>query len=163
MAPYQLLRSHWEELQVSIAPLLLQNSLHSCVPSSCQQACRVLLRRAYAYSVASAACDRSTCNVASRRVQALGSLPGEKLARVLEIISEGNNALATGGSVDEVELDIDMLDNATLFKLDQYANDVLAVRRLYCCPRNACLSLNAITTAHVLKALCVAALSLSRH
>ncbi len=60
-------------------------------------------------------------------MQALGSLPGEKLARVLEIISEGNNALATGGSADEVELDIDMLDNATLFKLDQYANEVLAV------------------------------------
>ena len=60
--------------------------------------------------------------------QALGSLPGEKLARVLEIISEGANALATGGSADEVELDIDMLDNATLFKLDQYTTEILAVR-----------------------------------
>ncbi len=63
-------------------------------------------------------------------VQALGSLPGEKLARVLEIISEGANALATGGSAEEVELDIDMLDNATLFKLDQYTTEILAVRRL---------------------------------
>jgi len=62
-------------------------------------------------------------------VQALGSLPGEKLARVLEIISEGANALATGGSAEEVELDIDMLDNATLFKLDQYTTEILAVRR----------------------------------
>ena len=69
-----------------------------------------------------------TYAVYMRCSQALGSLPGEKLARVLEIISEGANALATGGSADEVELDIDMLDNATLFKLDQYTTEILAVR-----------------------------------
>lgn len=60
----------------------------------------------------------------------MGSLPGERLGRVLEIIAEGSSAarLSSGGAQDELELDIDQLDNATLFNLEQYTSQVLAVR-----------------------------------
>ena len=51
----------------------------------------------------------------------LGMMPADKLARVVEIINSGPSQLATGDD-DEIELDIDALDNVTLWKLDDYVN-----------------------------------------
>lgn len=60
--------------------------------------------------------------------QALGTLPGEKLAGVLNIVAEGKSALGMNGNGDELELDIDQLDDDTLLKLEKYTTGVLAVR-----------------------------------
>jgi len=58
----------------------------------------------------------------------LGQLPGEGLARVLEIIAEGPSApTATGAeSEEEYELDIDALDPETLWALQTYVESMLA-------------------------------------
>eukprot|EP00897_Mesotaenium_endlicherianum_P001996 jgi/Mesen1/1824/ME000141S00984 len=48
----------------------------------------------------------------------LGKLPGDKLGRVVQIISEKNPSL--NQTEDEIELDIDSLDNDSLWELDRY-------------------------------------------
>lgn len=53
----------------------------------------------------------------------LGTLPGERLARVLEIIASGPSAAALGGD-EECELDVDALDSDTLWKLQAYVDAV---------------------------------------
>ena len=59
-----------------------------------------------------------------RRISvALGALPGDKLPRVLEIVSESIKA-SDYGDEEEVELDIDALDDETLRKLQQYVDSV---------------------------------------
>jgi Bromodomain extra-terminal - transcription regulation/Bromodomain len=55
----------------------------------------------------------------------LGTLPGERLTRVLEIISEGPSAPAPDAE-DEYELDIDALDSDTQWKLQAYVDAVSA-------------------------------------
>ena len=61
--------------------------------------------------------------------QALGSLPGEKLAGVLNIVAEGKSVL--GMANEELELDIDQLDDDTLLKLEKYTTGILAVQTLH--------------------------------
>lgn len=56
---------------------------------------------------------------------AFSTLPGERLARVLEIIAEGPSASTLEDS-DEVELDLDSLDAETLWKLQAYMDSVAA-------------------------------------
>ncbi|CAI5484964.1 unnamed protein product [Closterium sp. Yama58-4] len=48
----------------------------------------------------------------------LGKLPPEKLDRIVQIISERNPDLSQ--NADEIELDIDSLDNETLWELERY-------------------------------------------
>jgi len=57
---------------------------------------------------------------------ALGSLPGDKLYRVLEIVSESNGI--SPEDEEEVELDIDSLDDRTLRKLQDYVNSVASAQ-----------------------------------
>jgi len=54
---------------------------------------------------------------------ALGALPGDKLYRVLEIVSESSN-LSGLDEQEEVELDIDSLDDETLWKLHRYVESI---------------------------------------
>jgi hypothetical protein len=59
-----------------------------------------------------------------RRISvALGALPGDKLPRVLEIVSESIK-VSDYADQEEVELDIDALDDDTLRKLQQYIDSV---------------------------------------
>lgn len=59
-----------------------------------------------------------------RRISlALGALPGDKLYRVLEIVSE--SIKDCGDEDEEVELDIDALDDDTLRKLQDFVDSVL--------------------------------------
>ena len=74
------------------------------------------------------ACALSGTNTLYPFWQALGTLPGEKLAGVLNIVAEGKSALGMNGNGDELELDIDQLDDDTLLKLEKYTTGVLAVR-----------------------------------
>jgi hypothetical protein len=53
---------------------------------------------------------------------ALGMLPGNKLQRVLEIVAECPTINYEGD--DEIELDIDTLDQATLKKLQRYVDSI---------------------------------------
>jgi hypothetical protein len=53
----------------------------------------------------------------------LGSLPGERLARVLEIVAAGPSAETLEGD-EECEFDIDALDAGTLWKLQAYVDSV---------------------------------------
>ena len=53
----------------------------------------------------------------------LGMLPAEKLGRVIQIINEGPSKI--DNNEEEIELDIDKLDNETLFKLDRYVKNCL--------------------------------------
>jgi len=53
----------------------------------------------------------------------LGSLPGERLARVLEIVAAGPSADTLEGD-EECEFDIDALDAGTLWKLQAYVDSV---------------------------------------
>ena len=53
----------------------------------------------------------------------LGKLPAEKLERVLQIISERNPNLSQND--DEIELDIDSLDQQTLWELDRYVTNCM--------------------------------------
>lgn len=55
---------------------------------------------------------------------ALGSLPGDMLYRVLEIISESAKS-ENYDDQDEVELDIDSLDDETLWKLQDYVDSII--------------------------------------
>jgi hypothetical protein len=57
---------------------------------------------------------------------AVGTLPGERLARVLEIIAEGPSAPAVGEEDEECELDIDSLDVETLWKMQAFVDAVQA-------------------------------------
>lgn len=59
-----------------------------------------------------------------RLSHALGTLPGERLARVLEIIADGPSAPQPDND-EEYELDIDALDTATAWKLHAYVGSVL--------------------------------------
>ena len=54
----------------------------------------------------------------------LGMLPAEKLGRVVQIINEGPSKLDNDED-EEIELDIDKLDNQTLWKLNKYVNSCL--------------------------------------
>lgn len=54
---------------------------------------------------------------------ALSTLPGERLARVLEIVADGPSADTLEGD-DECELDVDALDAGTLWKLQAYVDSV---------------------------------------
>eukprot|EP00963_Diacronema_lutheri_P011933 scaffold1518_cov331-Pavlova_lutheri.AAC.7 len=56
----------------------------------------------------------------------LGNLPGEKLSRVVEIIQQGTGDINQGE--DEIELDIDALDNDTLWRLDRYVKSCLKIK-----------------------------------
>lgn len=56
----------------------------------------------------------------------LGNLPGEKLSRVVEIIQQGAGDINQGE--DEIELDIDALDNDTLWRLDRYVKSCLKIK-----------------------------------
>ena len=53
----------------------------------------------------------------------LSNLPGERLARVLEIVAEGPSADTLEGD-EECELDVDALDAGTLWKLQAYVDSV---------------------------------------
>mmetsp|Transcript_22157 Transcript_22157/g.46400 ORF Transcript_22157/g.46400 Transcript_22157/m.46400 type:complete len:473 (-) Transcript_22157:630-2048(-) len=53
----------------------------------------------------------------------LGMLPAEKLGRVVQIINEGPSKI--DNSEEEIELDIDKLDNQTLWRLNKYVNSCL--------------------------------------
>lgn len=53
----------------------------------------------------------------------LGMLPAEKLGKVIEIIQQGPSKL--DNSSDEIELDLDVLDNQTLWKLERFTSSVL--------------------------------------
>ena len=53
----------------------------------------------------------------------LGLLPAEKLGRVVQIINEGPSKI--DNSEEEVELDIDKIDNQTLWKLEKYVTSCL--------------------------------------
>jgi hypothetical protein len=55
----------------------------------------------------------------------LGSLPGERLARVLDIVAAGPSADTLEGE-EECDLDIDALDAGTLWKLQAYVDSVNA-------------------------------------
>lgn len=59
---------------------------------------------------------------------AVGTLAGERLARVLEIIAEGPSApaVAEGEEDEECELDIDSLDVETLWKMQAFVDAVQA-------------------------------------
>ncbi|KAL6785823.1 hypothetical protein ACKKBG_A00300 [Auxenochlorella protothecoides x Auxenochlorella symbiontica] len=60
-----------------------------------------------------------------RLSHALGTLPGERLERVLGIIAEGPSRPALADD-EEYELDIDSLDRATLWALQSYVDAVAA-------------------------------------
>ena len=53
----------------------------------------------------------------------LGILPAEKLGRVVQIINEGPSKI--DNSEEEIELDIDKLDNQTLWRLNKYVTSCL--------------------------------------
>jgi len=53
----------------------------------------------------------------------LGQVPAEKLGRVVQIINEGPSKI--DNSEEEIELDIDKLDNQTLWRLDKYVQSCL--------------------------------------
>lgn len=53
----------------------------------------------------------------------LGMLPAEKLGRVVQIINEGPSKI--DNSEEEIELDIDKLDNQTLWRLNKYVTSCL--------------------------------------
>mmetsp|Transcript_31626 Transcript_31626/g.60976 ORF Transcript_31626/g.60976 Transcript_31626/m.60976 type:complete len:590 (-) Transcript_31626:229-1998(-) len=59
---------------------------------------------------------------------ALEQLPAEKLDRVVEIIQE-SNSLGNEDDKEELELDIDLLDPVTLWKLHRYANSCMKPAR----------------------------------
>lgn len=54
---------------------------------------------------------------------ALAAMPGERLTRVLEIVAEGPSADTVEGE-EECELDVDALDQGTLWKLQAYVDAV---------------------------------------
>jgi hypothetical protein len=53
----------------------------------------------------------------------INKLPHEKLGKVVEIIKRRRSNVV--GNSEEIEIDIDMLDNATLKELDKYVKDCL--------------------------------------
>ncbi|KAK9820597.1 hypothetical protein WJX72_012140 [[Myrmecia] bisecta] len=57
--------------------------------------------------------------------QQLGSLPGERLERVMDIIAQGTFQLEGQDEGEELELDMDSLDRDTLWRLSSYASSVL--------------------------------------
>jgi hypothetical protein len=57
---------------------------------------------------------------------AMGTFPGERLARVLEIVAAGPSAPPAEAGAEECDLDIDALDVDTLWKLQEYVDAVLA-------------------------------------
>lgn len=60
--------------------------------------------------------------------QHLGMLPGERLDEVVQIVSQAVQ-LPAGEDEDEFELDIDSLDNVTLWRLDALAREVLGLAK----------------------------------
>jgi hypothetical protein len=55
----------------------------------------------------------------------INKLPHEKLGKVVEIIKKRRSNVVGGASEEEIEIDIDLLDNATLKELDKYVKECL--------------------------------------
>jgi hypothetical protein len=100
-------------------------------PKSAQQPSAAAAAAAAGASEASTDVNQSDRPLSYQEKRNLGQdihrLPQDKVYRVLEIINE--SGFQTGGDDDEVEIDIEKLNTATLRKLQKFTRDVLRMEK----------------------------------